>query len=295
MLEQLIDSLTKEQFINNAVAFALKRNPILEVVDQQRVYRLTERAALEIADFERLIQKHPLGERVPQTPEQAKRIIAIWCLSAVGTYLKEFQDDRWKDMGIPWMGWTDRRRLNDSAALVRRLTNVISGQSYPYLSSNRKLTSDQVAALRSDIAECGPYLIYGSTAEQNEHVKRALAEPGVIIPSSKVHVIYFPGKPKGVNTVDQMNNFYLPTDLEVHQGDILAIVAHAPHLVRALHIMDKLRPLPEDLTILPYPLPSPFAAGTEYAKLEISGLLYYTLVEGKSSEQPYPNQIQFLG
>lgn len=92
-----------------------------------------------MAAFEELSRIKPL--RVPQTADGAKRIKAIWDISFVGTYLKEFQDDRWKDK--PWAGWTDRRRLNYSAALMRRLTERITGNSYKTPLGNR-LTPNQI-------------------------------------------------------------------------------------------------------------------------------------------------------
>lgn len=282
----LIESLTGQPFIEEAVRYALKRNPALSNIDRERLLGLIRRAASEMAAFEELSRIEPL--RVPQTADGAKRIKAIWDISFVGTYLKEFQDDRWKDK--PWAGWTDRRRLNYSAALMRRLTERITGKSYRTPLGNR-LTPNQAEELRFDIESFGPYLIYGSTLEQNEDVETALAEQGVVVPRSRVHIIDFPEKPVGVNTIDQMETFNLPANLQIQKGNILAIVAHAPHMVRALHMMSRFKPFPEGLIIQPHPLPSPPSAGTDFAVQEISGLLYYTFISGDSSEESYPYQI----
>lgn len=282
----LHEALAKKPFIDMAVAYAVNRNPALAGFDEKRVFKLAQNVALEMARFEELARTHPL--RIPQSVEDARRIKAIWDLSGVGTYLKEFQDDRWKDK--PWAGWTDRRRLNYSAALMRRLTEKITGKLYKVPLGNR-LTPDQAEELRSDIESFGPYLIYGSTLDQNADVETALAEQGVVIPRSRVHIIDFPEKPVGVNTIDQMRTFSLPLNLQIQKGDILAIVAHAPHMIRILHMMNRFQPLPEDLIVQPHPLPSPPSAGTDFAVQEISGLLYYTFISGDSSEEPYPYQI----
>lgn len=284
--EVLHEALAKKIFIDRAVAYAVNRNPALADFDERRVFKLAQNAALEIARFEELARTRPL--RIPQSVEEAKRIKAIWDISSVGTYLKEFQDDRWKDK--PWAGWTDRRRLNYSAALMRRLTERITGKSYRTPLGNR-LTPNQAEELRSDIESFGPYPIYGSTLEQNEDVETVLAEQGVVVPRSRVYIIDFPEKPVGVNTIDQMRTFSLPANLQIQQGDILAIVAHAPHIVRALHMMNRFKPFPEGLIIQPHPLPSPPSAGTDFAVQEISGLLHYTFISGDSSEESYPYQI----
>lgn len=284
--EGIIESLAQQSFPYRALAYALERNSTLSNIDRERLLGLIRRAASEMAAFEKLSRIESL--RVPQTADGAKRIKAIWDISSVGTYLKEFQDDRWKSTF--WAGWTDRRRLNYSAALMRRLTERITGKSYKIPLGNR-LTPNQAEELRSDIERFGPYLIYGSTLEQNKDVETALAEQGVVVPRSRVHIIDFPKKPVGVNTIDQMRTFSLPPNLQIQKGDILAIVAHAPHMVRALHIANRSKPFPEGLIIQPHPLPSPPSAGTDFAAQEISGLLYYTFISGDSSEEPYPYQI----
>lgn len=53
---------------------------------------------LEMATFEELAQAVPL--RVPEMPEEVERIKAVYDVSFAGTYLKEYQDDRYKDK--PW-------------------------------------------------------------------------------------------------------------------------------------------------------------------------------------------------
>lgn len=277
---KLPEILRGQSFVDGVVAYAFNRNPGLLKIDQKRVYEMAGRVASEIADFEELARTNPL--RIPQTPDGAKRMIAIWDLSGVGTYLKKFQDDRWK--GTTWAAWTDRRRLNYSGALMRRVTEKVTGNKYE-IPKGQKLTSKQTEDLRHDIEKFGPFLIYGSTAEQNEDVETALAGHNVIIPRSKVHIIDFPEKPVGVNTIDQMRAFSFPPNLQVQKENILAIVAHAPHMVRILHMMNRFQPIPEGLIVQPHPLPS---VVTDSAKQEISGLLFYTLITEDSAEEAYP-------
>lgn len=281
-----VEALRGQPFLNKVTEFATDRNPALLKIEPAKVTNLARQAALEIAFFEEIARTNQW--RIPQSVEEAKRIKAIWDLSAVGTYLKEFQDDRWK--GTTWAGWTDRRRLNYAGTLMRRLTEKITGKLHK-ISLGHRINPQQASELQLDIEKFGPYLIYGATVEQNEDLAVALGEQGVIIPGSKVHIIDFPEKPVGINTIDQMRNFSLPPSLQIHKGDILSIVAHAPHMVRALHMAAKFKPFPEGLIIQPYPLPSPLSAGTNSAAQEISGLLYYTFITGDSSEEPYPYQI----
>ena len=279
--ESLGEMFLGQPFLDRVIAYALNRNPDLLNFDQERVYRLARNAAAEMATFEEMARTQAL--RVPQTPEEARKIKAIWDISFAGTYLKEFQDDRYKDK--PWAAWTDRRRLNHSGALMRLVTERITGHSYR-VPLGKKLSIEEAAELRSEIEKFGPYLIYGSTTEQNEDLEAALMEEGVVIPRSKVHIIA--EKVVDTNTVDQMKTFSLPKNLEVENGDVLAIVAHAPHLVRVLHMLNRYRPLPEGMIIQPQPMPAPIPGGDEFAISEISGILYYTFITGDSSEETYP-------
>lgn len=280
--EGLNTSLVEQPFIDKTIAYAIDRNPTLANIDLDRISKLVRNATSEMAAFEEIALTKPL--RVPETPEEAKRIKAIWDISFAGTYLKEFQDDQWKNN--PWAGWTDRRRLNYSAALMRRLTEKIAGKSYK-IPLGKKLTLEQAEELRFDIETYGPYLIYGATAEQNEDVETVLTKQGVIIPRSKVHII----KDKIVNTVDQMKTLSFPQELQIQNGDTLVLVAHAPHMVRVLHMLNQYKPLPPGMIVQPHPLSSPPSAGTDYAMQEISGLLYYTFISGDSTEEPYPYKI----
>lgn len=285
-MSRIVETLRNPSFAREAMGYALNRNPALLDIASKRVFGLAQTAALEIAAFEEIALTNPF--RVPKTPEEAKRIVAIWDVSAIGTYLKEFQDDRWKN--TPWAGWTDRRRLNYSATLTRKLTEIITGESYQTPLGARP-TGEQIEKLRSDIEKIGPSLVYGSTAEQNQDVEEALQEPGVIIPKTKVHIIYDPEKSVGVNTIDQVKSFSLSPGLELKDGDILAMVGHAPHLVRTSHILNCYRPFPDGLVVQPHPLPSPRSAGLDYAIQEISGLLYYTFITGDSSERIHPYEL----
>lgn len=284
--QNLPEHLTEESFVNKALTFALNQNPALSNIDNERVIGLVRKAALEMAAFEKLARTNPL--RIPETSEEAKRIKAIWDLSGVGTYLKQFHDYKW--VGTAWARWTDRRRLNYSGALMRRLTEKVTGKSYK-TPLGEKLTPQQAEELSRDIEASGPYLIYGATAKQNEDLETTLSEQGIVIPKNKVHIINFLSKPVGVNTLDQIKTFSLPPNLQIQEGNILVLVAHAPHMVRALHMTNKFKPFPEGLIILPHPLPSPISAGTDYAIQEISGLLYYTFITRDSSEESYPYKV----
>lgn len=280
----LIESLIGQPFVERAIAYALVRNPALSSIDKGKVSRLARNVALEMAAFEEMARTQTL--RVPETPEEARKIKAIWDISFAGTYLKEFQDDRYKDK--PWAAWTDRRRLNYSATLMRLLTEKITGKSYK-TPLGKRLIPEQAEELRADIERYGPYLLYGSTTEQNEDLEAALKEQGIVIPRSKVHVIA--EKVVGTNTVDQMKTFSLPKELQIQDGDILAIVAHAPHMVRVLHMLNRYRPLPEGMLVQPYPMPAPLSGGDDFAIQEISGILYYTFITGDSTEEIHPYQI----
>lgn len=277
------ETLLGEQFLDRAVAYASGRNPGLLQIERGRVIGLARKIAVEMAAFEKMARTQ--GLRVPETAEEARKIKAIWNISFAGTYLKQFQNDRYQDKA--WAAWTDRRRLNFSATLARHLIEKITGKTYKAV--GKRFSPDQAEQLRSDIERYGPYVLYGSTTEQNEDLETALKEEGVVIPRSKVHIIA--EKVVDTNTVDQMKTFSLPKELEVQDGDVLAIVAHAPHLVRVLHMLNRYKPLPEGMIVQPYPMPAPPSGGIDFATQEISGILYYTYITGDSSEEIYPYQM----
>ncbi len=280
----LRDVLIGQQFVDRAVTYAVARNPALLKIDQEKVFGLARRAASEMVTFEDLARNEPL--RIPNTPEECKRIKAIYDLSYVGTYLKGYRDDRYQ--GTPGTEWTDRRRLNYTATLIRRLTETITGNRST-TPLGMKLSSQQIEQLRSNIEQFGPYLIYGSTSEQNEDLEIALEGQNVIIPKSKVHIIA--DRPVNTNTLDQVQTISLPPQLRVQNGDILAVVAHAPHLVRSLHMLNRYKTLPKGMIVKPYPMPAPSVGGVDFAIREVSGLLYYTFITEDASEEIYPYQI----
>lgn len=285
-----VEALRGQQFFKKAIKFAHKRNPSLQDIDRNELADFVREATLEITFFETLAKERPLS--VPNKAEEAKRIVAIWDVSGMGTYLKPYQKDRWE--GIPWVEWTDRRRSNYSVVLARRLIAQRTGNEY-ISPKGVELSSEYINSLRSDWERVGPYIIYGSTAEQNEDVKRGLEEPKVIVPESKVHVIDFPGEPgerDAVNTLKQVQAFTFPDELQIKDGDILAIVTHAPHMVRLLHMLGKYRPFPEGLTVQPYPMQSLPFAGTNFATMEISGLMAAVFLTGDATREPHPYYTQ---
>ena len=72
----------------------------------------------------------------------------------------------------------------------------------------------------------------------------------------------------------------------------LAIIAHAPHLVRILRIINKYRPFPNDTRVRLFPVPTQGADGKrEYAMMEVSGTLYYSNVTHNATMEPYPYEI----
>ena len=230
-------------------------------------------------------QLEMIGERDKHdfrlSDEDAKKIAAIWVFSGPGTYDSPTKDDRYKDYA--WAAGMDRVRLNYAARLARRITEAVRGEKFKAESLTDVPRAKQ--ALKEAILHEGPYIIYNGTQLENAVVEDVLAREGTVIPQEKVEVI----KENINTTVDQIKTFRLPPDISTQDREI-ALVSHAPHLARVTHMLNRYQPFPETTGVRLFPLPTPAAGKTQYADMEIMGLLYYIyLSPGQdATEAPYP-------
>lgn len=72
----------------------------------------------------------------------------------------------------------------------------------------------------------------------------------------------------------------------------IAVVSHAPHLVKVLHMMGKFKDrIPENKIIQPFPLPTPVRGVREYAQMELQGTLAAIYKLNTASATPHRYQL----
>jgi hypothetical protein len=235
----------------------------------------------EIQDLEELANRQK-QDNIHFTKEEAERIKAIWVFSGPGTYLEPFKEDRYSSFA--WSKWMDRQRLNHGALIAKKIAETLVGEEVRGHPSQIKYLKDKA---RKFIAGYGPMIIYNGTSKENLTVNTVMNSYDVIIPWQKLYLIE-DGSTN--NSVHQIKSFKLPDNLELKPGDRIALVSHAPHLMRVMHMIDRYRnemQIPDGVEFQLFPLPSPKEGKKEYQAKEIRGLLYYALVSGDASLKAY--------
>ena len=281
MKEELVaknpETLERVDRINNCYDYATGRNEALKSIARSELELFIDEAIKEI-DLLEQVAEHDQGKfDLPR--EIAENIGTVWVFSGPGSYFEPKKEDRYKN--YPWANWMDRKRLNHATRLIREITERLSGQNFKaplseIISAKRKI--------KEAILNYGPRVIYNGTPIENETVAKVLSEEGVIIPTEKVDIIEQDIK----NTLDQITTI-LPEKFEKEKE--IALVSHAPHLMRILRIINKYQPFPKGTKIRLFPLSTPMEGREEYAKMEISGALYYTYITQNATKQPYPYEI----
>lgn len=265
---------------------ALRERPEYAAIPEAEILALISQVAKELRVLEEAGERQK--SRIELPPEEAKKIAAIWVLSGVGTYdipLKPKERDVYKQ--LPWIQWADRARLHHAAFLARKVAEARSGQDFNKGSlADLEERKEKIKAL---IAEYGPDIIYNGTEVENATVEDVLAREGIIIPASRVVVIHGTDGHPIVNTADNIKTLGLPRPLS--PGEELAIVAHAPHLVRVMRILNKFKPLPEGTRVRLFPLPTPSEGKAEYRDMEILGILNYVYRKKEATAEPYPYEV----
>lgn len=263
-------SFEEEHLANKILSDSFNENPSLEVIERAKLLGVINLALNEINVLEEAA-RHPV---FPNTSLEAGRIKTIWCFSGPGTYDLPFKEDRYKDK--IWAEFMDRRRLNYAAFLMRKITQIHSG--------NQLQDNKDPQKMRAAILKYSPYLIYNGRKDENETVRDVLGRKGIIIPEEKVHII----NAAIDKSIDQIRTFNLPPSLSLKQGDRIALVSHAPHLMRVLHMIEKVKPIQEGVGIQVFPVPTRSAGRQEYSEMEVRGLLYATFIAGEAAETAYP-------
>ena len=257
---------------------AIAEHPEYQQISQVEMLGLISKSFKEIAYFEKIGEADK--NRMDIKPEILNNIGAIWIFSGPGTYDEPTKDDKYKS--FPWARGMDRARLSHGARIARMIAESKSGQmssgSFADIVERKRQT-------KQIIQDNGPEIIYNGTELENSTVSDVLSREGVIIPGGKVHLIG--GEIK--TTLDQVKTFQLPGKLGPDQE--LSIVSHAPQLLRIIHMLNKYRPFPTGTKIRLFPVPTPQDGKTEYARMEVSGVLRYVYIDKEATVEPYPYSV----
>lgn len=275
-------------------AFSSRQNKadLFARVSKEKVICLIEDSINMIGRMES-VASYPSQERLlPQAPQESQKIKAIWVLSGPGDYFHPQKEDDYKDK--PWAKWMDRSRDMRAAWLARRITEIRIGLSLPR----------NPEVIKQSIAEYGPWVIYDGREDEKQAISQALINKEAIVPAERVFII---GKGIRRKTTDQIKEFVLPKGVVLNDGDEVALVTHAPHALRVLHMIQRIAeriranpglypdsPFHGEVILRVSPVVTPSYGLKEYSIQEINGLLHYIYYDKTqpASETAYPCQFR---
>lgn len=249
--------------------------PQLKDIDPLEVNGILDRGLTMLQEFEGAALPHP--KIYPDTD-------VVFVVPGPGEYSSNFppyeeKSDRYRQ--LPWARKMDRARVRAGIVLVRGITAQRLGKSA------KDVTSE-------DILQYGPWLHYSATHWENEHIKGVLSQEVLKFPPGKImmyeDIVGQDGKTRPiVNTADQLEGLRFPEGLMPRR---VAVVSHAPHLVRIMHMMEKYKEsIPTGTIVQPFPLPTPVKGVPEYAKMELKGTLAAIYKLHTASPVPYRYQL----
>ncbi len=254
---------------------ALFEHPLYGKIDTKRVKKIISTALRRIDAFEDAAREDE-NNRLAIDFDVAKEIGAIWAIAGVGTYDEPVTaNDNPQLIYRPWARWMDRDRIDHALLLAQKIA---------------RLQCPKVGPMEKPPSQYLPYVIYNGHDTQNAVFEKVIARGDSMLPKEKVKIIYGDLK----ITVDQIKTFKLPDD-DTLAGKEIAIVSHAPHLCRIMHMINKYKPLPPGSVPYLFLLPTPGGGRDEFTQMEVKGLLYYMLLTEDASEDPYPYELRHSG
>src|SRR3989344_357186 len=187
---------------------------------------------------------------------------------------KEEKLDRYRN--FPWARKMDRARVRAGVTLVREVTA-------------KRLEKPEAEVTEEDIANHGPWLHYASTSWENNHIRHALAQPALGMPSSKIFMYTFlddHGKERQfINTATQMEGLEFP---EGSRPRRVLVVSHPPHLVRTAYLMERSKErIPKGTVVQFFPIPTPKEAVEPYGLMELRGVFAAIYKLGTAAKTPF--------
>jgi len=282
--EQSVEASHIDEVYDSAVL----EHPEFAGMDPMELRTFIGRSLGQIAMFE-AAARQPLEV----TPEDADRIAIVKIHSSTGSYDEAFkqEDNPRLRSDKPWLAWFDRQRVLQGIRLVRKVAEVRSGYTVTLPSNYTEADVMQARAeTKEQIAAYGPAIMYSGYPVETQKAEEVLRRPGGVIPEEKALIIH--GNPH--NTVEGAQllvDAFEKYDHLLEGRRQIAIVTHAPHLERVLHIMDKYPYLPAGSNV-PFvsPVATPEAGVHDFATMEARGLLYYAWLADTASKEQHQFQ-----
>lgn len=278
-----------DQHVAEVYDSAVAEHPEFLGLDQTELRAFIGSTLSRIAMFE-TVAHQPLEV----TAEDAEKIAIVKIHSSTGSYDEPFkaEDNPRLREDKPWLAWFDKQRILHAVRLARKVAEVKSG--YTVRLSGNYDENDVLRAkeeVKEQIAAYGPAVMYTGYPVETQKAEEVLRRPGGIIPEDKAIIIH--GNPH--NTVEgaqMMVDAFETYDYLLEGGQQIAVVTHAPHMARVLHIMDKYKYLPKG-SDQPFvsPVATPAAGAHDFATMEARGLLYYAWLADSASKEPHPYQM----
>ncbi len=270
MLENSLSGRNDTARIEAIYRTATHEHTLLRDIPAVKLKQIIATELNRIDIFEKAALADMAGQMVISS-KLAQSIGAVWAIAGTGTYREPVTiADNPLLREKPWAMWMDKHRIDRALALIKQLT---------------AFCTEVEGGIQSAIRDNGPYLIYNGYNFQNAILEDALRQDE-LMPNSKVKIINGDLK----ITVDQVKSFALPNDKSL-AGKGVAIVSHAPHLCRIIHMIERYQPFPAGTPLYLFPLPTPESGKDEFSFMEIKGLLYYIFVARDASEAAYPYSI----
>ena len=270
MLDKMLSAGEDTARIEAIYRTAIHEHTLLRDIPPLTLKQIIAAELHRIGLFEKAAHEDELGHMMISR-EMAQNIGAVWAIAGTGTYREPVtivDNPLLRDK--PWAMWMDKHRIDRAVGLIKQLT---------------VLRTEVATDLESAIAENGPYFIYNGYNFQNAVLEEVITHEA-LLPKAKVRIISGDLK----ITVDQIKSFALPSDKAL-KGKGIAIVSHAPHLCRIVHMIERYQPFPVGTPLYLFPLPTPDLGKDEFSFMEIKGLLYYIFVAKDASEEAYPYRI----
>lgn len=250
-------------------------SPQLQDIDPKEIDGILTLDLAMLQEFEKAALPHP--KIYPDTD-------VVFVVPGPGEYSQklppyEEKPDRYQHLS--WARKMDRARVRAGVILVKEITAL-------------RLEKNVKEVTSEDILAYGPWLHYSTTPWENEHIKGVLAQEVVKFPPGKTimyeDIVGRDGKTRPiVNTADQLEGLQFPEGLTPRR---IAVLSHAPHLVRIMHMMEKYKDrIPEGTIVQPFPIPTPVAGVPEYARMELQGTLAAIYKLHTASQASYKYQL----
>ncbi len=241
-----------------------------------------------------LAARNPEKWNISKSEAHLTRLIVN--LSARGTYLLPFKEDRFKDK--PWAELMDRKRADTAAILGIHLAGIATNNDYSVFTKNRLLDgldpelNDLRPSVRSSIQDANIHFLYLGNQQEADAIRKVVNSQSSFIPPVMVDIIdRLDDKPID-NTIGQvlvLKQYLINNSNLFKPGDKIDFVL-GPQAIRALRMCNRYEAIPQSLMPQVFPEPTPKIGFQEYPRNETRAAIFYSITN-QSSLHPTPYKI----